>query len=1026
MRGQPDTRRVLSVASEPTQAEATEQSLSDVDVTVVSTVESAIEALVDDHFDAVVCVAAGDRSWTLGTIEAIRSADASIPILLTTSDPDGRLASEATRRGATDYVVSSENLGDRIHETIDTDHERPTGPNAAFDTLGDTVSDLVVTIDRESTIVYANDSAAAVTGYDREELLGESLTTIMPERFVAAHEAAFRTYLETGERTRNWDNIELTIQHADGHELPVSISFGEFTDDDDRYFTGVVRDISEQKARQEELEESQRSLQALYDIASRPDQSFEDKLDEMLALGCERLSLPYGYLTQVDGESIRIEQSQDLERYEGVETPLDATYCRETVGAESLVTIPDTTAGKWGDSKPTEVFDMQCYVGGRVDVDDQLYGTLCFTDTEPRSEGFTDAQETFVELIVQWLSYELERRRHEALLTSLLDRTRSLMRASTPEAVASEVVEAAMEVLGFELNIVRVYDPEQDCLRPTAMTDETKALLGDRPIYEPGEGVPGTVYERGESTIYTVTTDTDDGERIETDALCLPLGDYGTLTLSTRSKEGFDSTDRQVAQLLATNAETALERARRDAELTRYETVVETVQHMVFVVDGEGRCTLVTAPLAERLGVDRAEIEDHDLRSIVAESDRTVLDTALSALQGDRGMATVDVEIQTTGGAFPATIDLSALPGERFDGAVGVVHDRTELTEAKAELADERDRFSDLFENLPDAIVEVELQRGEPRIVATNAAFEDVFGWQESSVVGASLTDLIVPEEERASGEQLAQRAATGEIIQQEVRRKTADGAGYFLFRGVPYDVGPDGTRAFGIYTDITEQRIRQRQLQVLNRVFRHNLRNDLTVVLGVINHLLEQVQKPAEREMLETLHSKAEGLSGMSETVRTIERTVSRGTVADEVDATAIIETVAEEFRQTAPDAEITIETPPSVRVAADDHLRIALEQLFENAIKHNDSATPAVHCELSTAEEGEWTTISVLDDGPGIPEHERVVAADQEIDQLNHASGLGLWLVRWIVDSYGGRLAFDDRPEGGSAVRLSLRTVE
>ena len=875
-------------------------------VTTAPTESDALNSLAGSDFDAVVCTERVTDADPLATVEALATANSTVPLLFYSEEPDGVLASEATRRGATQYLArsGSESLTDRL-----------------------------------------------ATLFERE-----------------------RAPTSAAQRRANQDAL---------HEL--------------------------------------------YEIASRTDQRFEAKLDDILALGCERLGLTYGYLTRVDGQKITMEQSRGLDALEGETTPLEYTYCRETVESDDLVTIVDTTVEEWAGTKPAETFDTRCYLGGRVVVDGNLYGTLCFADTEPRQQPFSDDQETFVELIVQWLSYELERRQHESMLTELLETTRTLMQAPTPERVADIVVEAAKNILGFELNLVRLYDQERGVLEPAAMTEATADLMGERPDYEPGEGVPGEVFETGEPIFYSNrdSLEVDTGDAGET--FCLPLGEYGTLTLSSYAKDRVDHTDRQVAEILAANAEAALARAYRAEELARYESVIQTVQDMVFVLDDENRCTLVTTPLAERLGTDDQSFVGEKATEFIETNDQTLAAT-LDSLRSDPSQDTMEIDATVVTGyarTFPASIRLSMLPGDRFEGVVGVVTDQTELAATKAELADQRDRFGYLFENLPDAVLEVEIVDGTPLVRSTNEAFVDIFGWESEHVIGRSLTDLIVPEDDKETGKSLAQQAAAGDIVQREVRRKTSDGLSYFLFRGIPFDQDGDVTSAFGIYTDITEQRSRQRQLQVLNRVFRHNLRNDLTVVLGVANHLKDSLSDPDMVDLVETLLSKANKLSGLSETVRDIERTVSHGTVSGDVDAVALLHDVLESTGQSYTDAHITVDGPDSLLVSADDHLKTAFEQIVENALKHSESDPVSVHCDIEHTDGEDLARISIRDNGPGIPETERVVADEAEIDPLNHASGLGLWLARWIVDSYGGRMAFDV-DDSGTTVHLSLPVVD
>jgi len=65
---------------------------------------------------------------------------------------------------------------------------------------------------------------------------------------------------------------------------------------------------------------------------------------------------------------------------------------------------------------------------------------------------------------------------------------------------------------------------------------------------------------------------------------------------------------------------------------------------------------------------------------------------------------------------------------------------------------------------------------------------------------------------------------------------------------------------------------------------------------------------------------------------------------------------------------------------------------------------------------------TITVADDGPGIPEKERAVLAQGRETPFDHTSGLGLWLVTWIVGDSGGEIDFETDDQWGSIVRLTL----
>ncbi|WP_115864876.1 response regulator [Halorussus litoreus] len=212
----------------------------------------------------------------------------------------------------------------------------------------------------------------------------------------------------------------------------------------------------------------------------------------------------------------------------------------------------------------------------------------------------------------------------------------------------------------------------------------------------------------------------------------------------------------------------------------------------------------------------------------------------------------------------------------------------------------------------------------------------------------------------------------------------------------------------------------REQRLQVFNRILRHNLRNDLNVVIGRAENVIEEFP-PAGREA-EVIKQKASDLIEISEKAREVGKTLDGGPRATaQIDVVDCVERTCSEFRQSCSDAEILIDTPDSATVYADKTLGAAISEVVENAVEHNDD--PTVRVGVSTSDDGEWVDVTVLDDGPGIPETEREVLAEGEETSLQHGSGLGLWLTNWIVGKFGGQVSFDDYRTDGSAVTIRLR---
>jgi len=143
---------------------------------------------------------------------------------------------------------------DQTLETIFANSPLDFGDTDFCHTLVANTSEGLLTIDEDSTIVFANPALERILGYRPDDLVGRSLLVLIPDRLVQEHVRTFQQYLETGDPQIDWGGIDLPAQHEEGHEVPVSISFREHTYDDQRLFTGVLREISDRKQREVELE----------------------------------------------------------------------------------------------------------------------------------------------------------------------------------------------------------------------------------------------------------------------------------------------------------------------------------------------------------------------------------------------------------------------------------------------------------------------------------------------------------------------------------------------------------------------------------------------------------------------------------------------------------------------------------------------------------------------------------------------------------------------------------------------------
>ncbi|WP_440764258.1 sensor histidine kinase [Natronorubrum sp. DTA7] len=227
-----------------------------------------------------------------------------------------------------------------------------------------------------------------------------------------------------------------------------------------------------------------------------------------------------------------------------------------------------------------------------------------------------------------------------------------------------------------------------------------------------------------------------------------------------------------------------------------------------------------------------------------------------------------------------------------------------------------------------------------------------------------------------------------------------------------------------------TKMRLEERteQLEFVNRLLRHDIRNDVMVIVGYTEMLSDQ--------SLDERLAENEGISG--EPLRRIEDRANRiaelATIAGRLDTDEeyqperiplieTLETTADRVQAEYLDAEFDVVTNDDGEqyVAADDALNGAFENLFRNAVQHNDQLTPQIT--VTTSTDPETVTVRVADNGPGLSESIRATLFSPGVKGTDSSgSGLGLYLVETLIHRYDGDFRVEENEPRGTTFVVEL----
>jgi PAS domain S-box-containing protein len=446
----------------------------------------------------------------------------------------------------------------------------------------------------------------------------------------------------------------------------------------------------------------------------------------------------------------------------------------------------------------------------------------------------------------------------------------------------------------------------------------------------------------------------------------------------------------------------------------------------------------------------------------------------------------IDERLDTDGPIVGSTATRSTKSGEQLEirrsvarvrddgedvGYVVVAEDVTDERRQRRNLERSRDLLARTQRLATVGGWELDLRTDELHITDGTRAIYEVGPEFEPSFETAM--EFVNPDSRESLRRAIDRCRRTGTPYELELQLTTRTGRERWVRARGERVTGDDGrTILRGTLQDVTEQKQREQQLAVLNRLFRHDLRNSLNVVTGRTELLLDALEPQPEterqpamrptdavvpvqagatpladtsdddppqarscgslpateaREHLDSIRRQAEALVSIGDKVCKFEELSTSGTHREmAVDVRPLFERLRSEHALAHSAAHVEIDCADSVAVRGDPELLdMAVGELLENALEHADADAPVVELSASTHAHGR-VLLCVRDDGPGLSAYERDVVTGDDETPLIHGSGVGLWLVDWVVTRLGGTMRFADNEPRGTVVTLELPAAD
>lgn len=195
----------------------------------------------------------------------------------------------------------------------------------------------------------------------------------------------------------------------------------------------------------------------------------------------------------------------------------------------------------------------------------------------------------------------------------------------------------------------------------------------------------------------------------------------------------------------------------------------------------------------------------------------------------------------------------------------------------------------------------------------------------------------------------------------------------------------------------------------VLHRVLRHNLRNDMTVVLCLLDEL-EAETDPEQQETVAQIRRKVENLVDLTDKARQVNITVSEpGPPSKPIDIVTLIDRRISRLTAEYPSVDIETDLPERAFARTSGEFGLVLDNVIQSASRRTED----VELTVALSTNGKTVELRIEDHDSAIPDPDLAAIASGSETDLEHGFGMELWLVYWLVEANGGHIEVETATE-------------